>query len=74
MSCGTLRRRNAYCRLLQEKGIRKDIEICLYTPEPLPMPVGGPVLGNAVKQIIESKGISYKSQHKLCEAMVLTGN
>ncbi len=51
----------------RKKGIRNDIEICLYTPEPLPMPVGGPVLGNAVKQIIESKGISYRSQHKLYE-------
>lgn len=51
----------------RQKGIIKDIEISLYTPEPLPMPVGGPVLGNAVKQIIESKGIHYKSQHKLYE-------
>ncbi|MBZ0242774.1 MAG: NAD(P)/FAD-dependent oxidoreductase, partial [Bacteroidales bacterium] len=51
----------------RKRGIIKDIEICLYTPEPLPMPVGGPVLGNAVKQIIEAKGIHYKSQHKLYE-------
>ncbi|MBZ0202883.1 MAG: NAD(P)/FAD-dependent oxidoreductase, partial [Ignavibacteria bacterium] len=51
----------------RQKGINKDIEISLYTPEPLPMPVGGPVLGNAVKQIIEAKGIHYKSQHKLYE-------
>lgn len=49
------------------KGIRNDVEISLYTPEPLPMPVAGPQLGESVKQILESKKIKYFPLHKIYE-------
>ena len=47
-------------RSLQEKAI-----VHLYTPEAQPMPVGGPQLGEAVKQMLASKGILFHPLHKL---------
>lgn len=47
------------------RGIRKDVEIHLYTPEPQPMPVAGPELGAAVLGLLESKGIQFHGKHVL---------
>ena len=41
------------------KGLRKKIEISLFTPEPQPLPVAGPELGGAVKNILNKKGIQF---------------
>jgi sulfide:quinone oxidoreductase len=41
------------------KGIRDKVEIDLFTPEPQPLPVAGPELGNAVKSILNKKGIGF---------------
>lgn len=49
----------------RKKGIRHKVEINLFTPEPYPMPVGGPQLGELVKQTLESKGVFYHPLHKL---------
>jgi len=43
----------------------KDVSVHLYTPEPQPMPVAGPQLGEAVKQMLSSKGITFHPLHKL---------
>ncbi len=40
-------------------GFRKQVEISLYTPESQPLPVAGLELGNAVKTILEQKGIHF---------------
>jgi sulfide:quinone oxidoreductase len=40
-------------------GFRKQVEISLYTPESQPLPVAGPDLGNAVKSILDQKGIHF---------------
>lgn len=45
--------------------LRDAVEMHLFTPEPQPMPVAGPQLGNAVKTLVESKGISYHPMHQL---------
>ena len=45
--------------------LRDKVDIHLYTPEPQPMPVAGPQLGEAVKQMLASKGISFHPLHKL---------
>lgn len=37
----------------------------LYTPEPQPMPVAGPALGDAVRQMLEQRGVSFHPLHKL---------
>lgn len=50
---------------LTKKGIRNKTEIAIYTPETLPMPVAGLELGNAVKEMVESRGISFHPQKKL---------
>jgi len=47
------------------RGLRDKVEMHLFTPEPQPMPVAGPQLGNAVKTTVESKGISYHPMHQL---------
>ncbi len=49
----------------RRKGIRDKVDIHLYTPEPQPMPVAGPELGDAVKQMLSSKGIHFHPLHKL---------
>lgn len=48
----------------RRKGIR-DVDIHLYTPEAQPMPVAGPQLGDAVKQMLASKGVHFHPLHKL---------
>ncbi|MBI3600904.1 MAG: NAD(P)/FAD-dependent oxidoreductase [Nitrospinae bacterium] len=49
----------------QRKGMRDKVNIHLFTPEPQPMPVAGPELGAAVRQMLESKKITFHPQHKL---------
>ena len=44
---------------LSAKGFRDKVEINLYTPEPQPLPVAGPELGNAVKSILDKKAIRF---------------
>lgn len=51
----------------EKKNNRDKIDISIYTPEPFPMPVGGPGLGEAVKQVLVSKKINLFTQHKIFE-------
>ncbi len=51
----------------RRRGIRDKVELHLFTPEPQPMPVAGPMLGDAVKQMIEGQGIRFHPLHKLTE-------
>lgn len=50
---------------LTRKGIRNKAEIAIHTPETLPMPVAGPVLGTAVKELVESRGITFNPRIKV---------
>ncbi len=50
---------------LKQNGLRERSDIQVYTPEPLPMPVAGPVLGNAVKDMLISKGIGFNPNTKV---------
>jgi len=49
----------------RRRGLKDKIEIHLYTPEPQPMPVAGPQLGEAVKQMLASKGVAFHPLHKI---------
>ena len=49
----------------RQRSLRDKVSVDLYTPEPQPMPVAGPQLGEAVKQMLASKGISFHPLHKL---------
>ncbi|TAK10426.1 MAG: NAD(P)/FAD-dependent oxidoreductase [Candidatus Manganitrophaceae bacterium] len=53
---------NDYWRKL---GLKKKFEISIYTPEPLPMPVAGPVVGNAVKEMVEGREIGFHPMMKI---------
>ncbi len=44
---------------LRRRGLRKASQIDLFTPEPQPMPVAGPVMGAAVVGLLEAKGIRF---------------
>lgn len=43
----------------KKRGLHKKYEIAVYTPEPLPMPVAGPAVGNAVREMIEGRGVAF---------------
>jgi sulfide:quinone oxidoreductase len=47
------------------RGIREKVDLHIYTPEPLPMPVAGPALGNAVQEMLEQRGIGFHPNLKL---------
>ncbi|MGE5664115.1 MAG: NAD(P)/FAD-dependent oxidoreductase [Deltaproteobacteria bacterium] len=54
-----------FCR---SHGVRDKTRIELYAAEPGPMPVAGPAVSRAVRQMIESKGIIYHPEHQVAEA------
>lgn len=49
----------------RRRGIRDQVDIHLFTPESQPMPVAGPALGDAVRQMLEARGIAFHPLHKL---------
>jgi len=49
---------------LRDQGVRGRCEVAVYTPEPQPMPVAGPALGAAVRDMLMSRGIDYFPGHK----------
>jgi sulfide:quinone oxidoreductase len=53
---------------VRKKGILDKTEIAIYTPETMPMQVAGKGLADAVKQMLESKGIKYFPEHQFTEA------
>ena len=51
---------------LQSKGVAAEVD--LYTPEPAPMPVAGPELGEAVRSMLAGRGIGYHPMHSFRSA------
>jgi sulfide:quinone oxidoreductase len=49
------------------RGLRDEVDLHLFTPEPLPMPVAGPELGNAVRKMVEDRGVIFHPLQKLTE-------
>ena len=49
----------------KKRGLHKKCEIAIYTPEPLPMPVAGPAVGNAVREMIEGRGVAFHPGMKI---------
>ena len=43
--------------LLRETGARDHVDLQIYTPEPQPMPVAGPVVGAALVQMLDAQNI-----------------
>ncbi len=48
---------------LRRRGLRERIDVDIYTPEPGPMPTAGPEVSAALRQMIESKGIGFHTEH-----------
>ncbi|GAB4534508.1 MAG: FAD/NAD(P)-binding oxidoreductase [Thermodesulfovibrionia bacterium] len=49
----------------KKKGLRNDVNIKIYTPEVMPMPVAGPEVGKMMKEMLERMGIGYNFEHKV---------
>ena len=49
---------------LRKRGLGDKAEVHLFTPEPQPMPVAGPGLGEAVQNMLQQKGIAFHPLHK----------
>jgi sulfide:quinone oxidoreductase len=49
----------------RKRGLSQKVEVHLFTPEPQPMPVAGPTLGQAVSQMLSKNGITFHPLHKL---------
>jgi len=47
----------------RERGVREQTTLDLYTAEPGPMPVAGLAVSNALRQMMEAKGIGYHPNH-----------
>jgi sulfide:quinone oxidoreductase len=56
---------------LRRRGLRDKVDIHLFTPEPQPMPVAGPALGDAVRQMLEGRRIVFHPLHKLTAVNVV---
>ncbi|MCH8206715.1 MAG: NAD(P)/FAD-dependent oxidoreductase [Chloroflexi bacterium] len=44
---------------LRRRGVRDRVEVKLITPEPAPLPVAGPALGEAVKEMLRNRDIAF---------------
>lgn len=56
--------------ILAERGVRNRFSIVVATPEPQPMPVAGKEVGEAIKFLLEQKGITMRFQQKVKEVRV----
>jgi sulfide:quinone oxidoreductase len=57
---------------LRRSGLRDRAEVHLFTPEPQPMPVAGPALGEAVQQMLARQGVQFHPLYKLSKVDVAT--
>ena len=49
----------------RNKGLRDKSDIQIFTPEPQPMPIAGPEVGNMVVSMLNEKGIGFHSNTKV---------
>ncbi|MCL4511150.1 MAG: NAD(P)/FAD-dependent oxidoreductase [Bacteroidetes bacterium] len=50
---------------LGSRKLKNHVMVNLYTPEPQPLPVAGPQLGNAIKEMLTAKEIGFHPLHQL---------
>jgi sulfide:quinone oxidoreductase len=48
----------------KEKNLRNKVSIEIYTPEPLPMPTAGPLIGPMLREILESRQIRFNPEYR----------
>ena len=44
---------------LNKRKLRNSVSVNLYTPEPQPLPVAGPELGDSIEEVLRAKGIGF---------------
>ena len=44
--------------LLRKRGLKDRVEVSFFTPEPAPLPVAGPQIGDGVKEVFQQRDIS----------------
>lgn len=49
----------------RRRGLAGRVQVHLYTPEPQPMPVAGPALGEAVQEMLRARGVVFHPFRKL---------
>ncbi|MBI4486356.1 MAG: NAD(P)/FAD-dependent oxidoreductase [Acidobacteria bacterium] len=49
----------------RRRGKRDTVDVHLFTPEPQPMPVAGPILGEAVQQMLAQRRIGFHPSYRL---------
>lgn len=49
----------------RQRGIWAKVDLRLFTPELRPLPVAGPAVGEAIKRILDERGIGFHPLHKL---------
>jgi len=45
--------------MLKKRGVRDRVDIQIFTPEPQPLPIGGPAIGNQFKSLLTERGIGF---------------
>jgi len=50
---------------LRKRGVRSAVDIAMFAAEPGPMGVAGPAVSLAVRQMVESKGVTYHPGHQV---------
>jgi sulfide:quinone oxidoreductase len=51
--------------MLRKGGVRSGSTVEVYTPEPFPMPTAGPVMGEALRGILERRGIGFHPEQSV---------
>jgi len=51
--------------LFRKRGIRDRVQMDVFAPEPAPMPVAGPAVGQMVQELLQGREIGYHPRHRL---------
>lgn len=49
----------------RKRGVRPSVDIEIITPEPQPMPVAGPIVGESLRQVLAARGVRYRPTTKV---------
>ncbi len=51
----------------KQNKIRSKVDLKIFTPEPQPMPTGGPILGEKIKRFLSARNIGFNPNYKLTQ-------
>ncbi|MBI4827115.1 MAG: NAD(P)/FAD-dependent oxidoreductase [Nitrospirae bacterium] len=51
--------------IFRKRGLEKNVNVKIFAPETLPMPVAGAAVGNMIKAMLEQMGIAHNFEHKV---------